>query len=132
MCQMYRDEQASSFDTIRAKIFLTSNKPEKTPPTSDAAKLHIAHDFLQASKWSNASVTMNNCLPTPYSSGGFLVKEGKVILVMMTLEPIPQAGIEVITCEYKSDCQTRRFCCFKAKMNCSLLCHKVLKHNSAI
>ena len=41
MCCLYKDKSATSLVSMRVNSILTS-KPEEIPPTSDAAKLHIA------------------------------------------------------------------------------------------
>ena len=35
MCRLYKDRTASSLNTVRVRTFLTCNKPEEMPPTSN-------------------------------------------------------------------------------------------------
>lgn len=45
----------------------------------------------------------------------------------MTKEPMPQAVIEMIYCNCKTTCDTKKCSCFKSKLKCTLLCHKKSK-----
>ena len=47
MCRLYKDNTAFSLDDLRVKSFLTTNRQEEVPPTSDAAKHHICRAFTR-------------------------------------------------------------------------------------
>ena len=96
MSRLYTE--ASSLDSIRVKRMLTSNRPDEIPPTSDAARLHISRSFLQACKWKNATVPkISDAVQQPTASG-FVVEGDRLVPIMMSLNPIPKAVIEMMWC----------------------------------
>ena len=62
MCRLYKDNTAFSLDDLRVKSFLTTNRQEEVPPTSDAAKHHICRAFLQANIWYQANIPRQNIM----------------------------------------------------------------------
>ena len=56
MCRLYKDRTASSLNDVRVRTFLTCNKPEEMPPTSNSAKFHILRSLSQSFIWRNAHV----------------------------------------------------------------------------
>jgi hypothetical protein len=91
-----------------------SKSPESLPPTSDALKLHIERAHFQASVWKQANV-VKPVLPSPITMGGSL--DGDCLKpLLMTLDPIPQACLEMISCQ----CSIQHNCNFNIYKN--LLC----------
>ena len=56
ICRLYKYRAASSLNTVCVKTFLTCNKPEDMPPTSNSAKVHILRALSQAFIWINAHI----------------------------------------------------------------------------
>ena len=124
MCRMYKSSTATSLDYVHVRTLLTVNKPEPNPPTSDAAKYHIRRAFLQASRWCNAFSPIHGNLVSPVACGGFNLEGDQLVPIMMSKHPIPDAVLAVVTCDCRSDCNTNRCGCRKAKLKCTLVCHK--------
>lgn len=128
LCREYNSIK-DTLDEVRVTTLLSCDKPEDNPPTSNATKYHLCRSFCQAAKWVNACKQMHSELPSPVSSGGFREEDGHLIPVMVTTDPMPEMLVEIITCNCPSSCESGRCKCRKAKMNCTLLCHKKLKYN---
>jgi hypothetical protein len=95
-------------------MFGKSKSPESLPPTSDALKLHIERAHFQANMWKQAKV-VKPVLPSPVTMGWSLDGD-RLISLLMTLDPIPQACLEMISCQCSTGCITLRCSCKKA--NC--------------
>ena len=91
---------------MRARYLITANKPEDTPPTSDAGRLHCRRAFLQAAKWEQSDVTHHDHIPSAEESGGFTVVDGRLVAIAMSKEPFPNHVINQIVCNCAGSCQT--------------------------
>ena len=109
---------------------LLSDKPEDSPPTSNAAKYHIRRAFCQAAKLIHASQNWHANLPSPVSSGGFMEVEGRLVPVMTTIEQMPAKLLDILICKCTTSCDTKKCKCQTAGMGCTLLCHKKYNHNN--
>ena len=98
-------------------MFGKSKSPESLPPNSDALKLHIERAHFQANVWKQANV-VKPILPSPVTMGWSLDGD-RLIPLLMTLDPIPQACLEMISCKCSSGCITLRCSCKKAKSPCT-------------
>ena len=78
-------------------MFGKSKSPESLPPTSNALKLHIEKAHFQASVWKQANVVKSG-LPSPVTMGWSLDGDS-LIPLLMTLDPIPQACLDKISCQ---------------------------------
>ena len=125
----YKNKSATSFESLRVNRILTTNKPKEIPPTSDAAKLHISRAFLQAHVWKNAHVPVHNIMSHELMYTGFMLDEKNNIPtpIMMTKFPMPKAVIEIISCNCKFSCDTKKCSCFKSRLRCTIMCHKKSK-----
>jgi hypothetical protein len=101
-------------------MFGKSKSPESLPPTSDALKLHIERAHFQANMWKQAKV-VKPVLPSPVTMGWSLDGD-RLISLLMTLDPIPQACLEMISCQCSTGCITLRCSCKEAKLPCTNLC----------
>ena len=128
MCKLF-NSILEDLDELRVRTLLSSAKPEDNPPTNNAAHFHVCRAFCQATKWLYAHKPKHIDLPSPVESGGFRLEDDKLVPIMMTTEPMPDALIEVTTCNCEADCLSRRCSCKKTELHCTVLCHKKLKFN---
>jgi hypothetical protein len=119
ICKLYNQVTDTS-DEARDLMFGKSKSPESLPPTSDALKLHIERAHFQASVWKQANV-VKPVLPSPVTMGWSLDGD-RLIPLLMTLDPVPQACLEMISCQCSTGCITLRCSCKKAKLPCTDLC----------
>ena len=110
----------SSVDMALFLLFAKVGTPDKLPPTSDALKYHTMRAHYQAMVWRQAHCQMQ-ILPKPEEFGWKLMDD-KLVPVLMTLDPIPKACVEMITCKCTTGCATRQCKCRKANIVCSGLC----------
>ena len=128
MCRVFNSSK-DTLDEVRVITLLATIKPEDNPPTSNAARFHLSRTFCQAAKWVHASLSLHSDLPSPVASGGFKEEQGRLVPIMVTLEPMPDAVQEMVTCNCQGNCQSGHCSCNKKKLKCTLLCHKKLKYN---
>jgi hypothetical protein len=107
-------------DESRDLMFGKSKSPESLLPTSDALQLHIERTHFQASVWKQANV-VKPVLPSPVTMG-WSMDGDRLIPLLMTLDPVPQACLEMISCQCSTGCITLRCSCKKAKLPCTDLC----------
>ena len=117
-----------TLNEVRVTSLLLCDKPEDSPPTSNAAGFHLRRSICQASKWVHASKVSHEDLPSPVESGCFQEEEGHLIPIMTT-EPMPAMLQEIVTCNCQGNCNSGRCKCQKAGLRCTHLCHKTLKFN---
>ena len=129
MVRLYNSNK-DTLDQARVTTLLTSDKPEDSPPTSNAAKYHIRRAFCQAAKLIHASQNWHANLPSPVSSGGFMEVEGRLVPVMTTIEQMPAKLLDILICKCATSCDTKKCKCQTAGMGCTLLCHKKYNHNN--
>ena len=112
ICRIY-NVQKDILTTNQAPfhLFARANKPEALPSTSDALKLHIMRTHYQSLVWNNSSCAQPD-LPLPTNCGW--INDGRrLIPLLMTKSPIPDACHELLSCQCKTGCQSRRCNCVK-------------------
>lgn len=123
ICAIYNCGNMESVNDARVLLFSKTEKPEALPPTKDALELHIKRVHYQALIWKQASCQQPT-LPNADGMGWVTDGEGgsKLVPLLMTKEPIPNACKEIISCSCKSGCTTLRCGCKKAKLFCTGVC----------
>ena len=123
ICAMYNCGNTESVNDARVLLFSKTKKPEKLPPTKDVLELHINRVHYQSLVWKQASC-QEPLLPNPDGKGWKIEGEGgsKLVHLLMTKEPIPNACREIIPCSCKSGCTTLRCGCKKGKLFCTGVC----------
>ena len=119
VCRMYKTLD-DSLDLARVSLFGKVSSPEKLPPTSDAFRQHLKRCHYQTAVWRQAHI-QKPVLPSPEESGWKLA-EGLLVPVFMTLDPIPKACLEMISCRCTTGCATLRCKCRKSQVVCTGLC----------
>ena len=120
VCKVYKVQQIDNVDTARHIMFSKSKKPEALPPTRDALHFHIMRAHYQAMIWKKAN-TGEPDLPDP-TEMGWKKSEGGLEPILMSLNPIPEACLEVIFCSCKTNCRTLRCKCRKSGLQCTRMC----------
>ena len=130
LCRLYKDPSSESLDSLRVRTLLISTKPEENPPTSNAGRFHILRSIFQASRWEYAYLPYHCGLPSATDYGGYYIDDsGKMLPIIMTLEPMPDVVEEIITCNCLTKCVNKRCSCKLSGNKCALLCHKKLKYS---
>ncbi len=119
MCKIYRID-TNSLDKARFILFPKLDTPDKLPPTSDAFIFHLKRVHFQAMVWRQANVAMQ-ILPKPEDMG-WRNEDGILEPILMSLDPIPKACLELIRCQCTTGCRTLRCKCRKANLFCTALC----------
>ncbi|CAH3188967.1 unnamed protein product [Porites lobata] len=119
--RVYAAANAEGCNEARAALFSRCRSPEALPPTSDAARWHIARAHFQAMVWRQAHET-NPTLPLPETMGWTKPDDGKLVPKLMTLAPVPESCTEMITCGCKSGCSTNRCSCRNVRLPCTGAC----------
>lgn len=120
VCRLYKLSNVDNVDKARKTMFVKCCAPESLPPTSDALSFHIKRSHYQAAVWRQAHINYPD-LPTPQSSG-WKDEEGKIVPILMSLPPVPESCISLISCGCTTECKTLRCKCRKARMVCTDYC----------
>ena len=123
MRRLYKDRAASSLNTVRVRTFLTCNKPEEMPPTSNSAKFHILRALSQAFIWRNAHVPFLEEQSSELISKCFHFVDNKLVPIMSDQPALSDNVIKLVFCNCKTGCKNK-MC---VPINCSVLCHARLK-----
>lgn len=118
-CRLYKTSE-TSLDMARVALFGKVGSPEKLPPTSDAFRQHLLRCHYQTAVWRQAHVPKPT-LPNPTETG-WMLQDDQLTPVFMTLEPIPKACLEMVSCKCTTGCATLRCSCRKSNVVCSGLC----------
>ena len=119
--RVYNAANAEGCNEARSALFSRCRSPEALPPTSDAARWHIARAHFQAMVWRQAHET-NPTLPLPETMGWTKSDDGKLVPKLMTLAPVPESCTEMITCGCRSGCSTNRCSCWNVRLPCTGAC----------
>lgn len=120
VCKLYNYDTLTSTDTVRSALFGKSKSPENMPPTSDALLLHTKRAHYQALIWRQANICRPT-LPCP-TEMGWKLSNGGLVPILMTLDPVPEACLDLITCNCVTGCRTLRCGCKRAQIQCMDLC----------
>jgi hypothetical protein len=112
-----------SVNDARVLLFSKTKTSEALPPTKDALELHIKRVHYQSLVWKQASCH-EPILPNPDGMGWKRESEcgSKLVPLVMTKEPIPNAWKEIISCSCKSGCTALSCGCKKQKLFCTSFC----------
>ena len=91
----------------------TSVHVKNLPPTCDSAKFHSLRVYYQCQMWMSETVDID---PTDW---GWEIKRGKLCPILMELPPAPENLLNIIRCNCKQNCDTKRCVCRK---QCSVGC----------
>lgn len=141
------DKDVVTADEARYALFGTLKKPESLPPTTDALRLHLMRSHYQVSVYSlTRRKHLQYCYICPYyefffqasvwekaheahpalpdlESCGWKLHNNVAVPVLMNLDPVPKACIEIITCNCKTQCANRMCGCKRSDLTCTKLCY---------
>jgi uncharacterized LabA/DUF88 family protein len=120
VCRIYNVHSADSVDSARHILFSRTGKSEAMSPTSDALRFHLMRVHYQAMVWRNAHCAIPN-LPDPVGNG-WMRSDGGLEPILMSLSPIPEGCLDVISCGCNKQCVTQRCKCRKSGMTCTSMC----------
>ena len=103
-CQLYKTSE-NSFDLACVVLLDNISSPEKLPPTSDAFKQHVERRHYQTAVWGQARI-QKPVLPNPETN--WTLAEDLLIPVVMTLDPIPKACLQMNSYRCTTGCATLR------------------------
>ena len=86
------------------------------PPTSDASKYHSMRTFIQVQQWIHSDCDLD---PNDW---GWRVRDDRFEPCMADLPPAPDALLQIIRCNCRTDCDSRRCSCKKHGLVCSTAC----------
>lgn len=122
VCRLYNTPQSRSADEARHDIFSKGKKGlELLPPTSNALSLHIARANYQAKIWLQSD-KRSLALEPAWETDGWTRNNNGLQIVWMTKPAIPEACIELIACNCKSQCQSRACKCRRTEQICMPEC----------
>ena len=119
VCKIYK-HSSHSVNEVRTAMFCKLKGPEKMPPTSDTLHYHIMRAHYQTLIWKQANVA-RPILPEPFNMG-WKVVGNELKPILMSKDPIPQACIEIISCQCLTGCRTLRCRCKKSNLSCTEMC----------
>ncbi|CAG9817924.1 unnamed protein product [Phaedon cochleariae] len=124
LVQLYKvTKDVSSRDEARYQLFGVVKKPEALPPTSDALRLHLLRCHYQVNVWENVHHVRPEVMDN--ESYGWRLHQDEYNPILMTLEPVPKACTDILTCNCLSHhCLTTMCTCKKNGLTCTKLCHR--------
>jgi len=120
---MYKGNRNDTLDELRYKRFTekvalstTFVQVHSLPPTSNASKYHSMRTYLQVQQWTHSDCNLN---PEEW---GWCVNDNRLEPRTTDLPPAPDALLQVIRCNCRTDCDSRRCSCKKHGLACSIAC----------
>ncbi|VDI12837.1 Hypothetical predicted protein [Mytilus galloprovincialis] len=86
------------------------------PPTSDAARFHSLRVYLQSQTWIDKSDDLNA------QEYGWFISDNKLLPTKSVLPPAPEVLLNIIRCNCKQNCDSKRCTCRKHGLDCSISC----------
>lgn len=122
---LYNGAPYEGLNVLRYRKFAARVLTNKTcvqihtlPPTSNAASFHSQSAYLQIKMWMNKD-NLNPC------EWGWKVANGNLVPVKCTMDAAPSKLLNIIRCNCKTNCDTKRCTCRKNGLECSVACGNV-------
>ncbi|CAG2194071.1 unnamed protein product [Mytilus edulis] len=119
---LYNGAPYEGLNVLRYRKFAARVLTNKTcvqihtlPPTSNAASFHSQRAYLQMKMWMNKD-NLNPC------EWGWKVANGNLVPVKCTMDAAPSKLLNIIRCNCKTNCDTKRCTCRKNGLECSVAC----------
>ena len=94
---------------------------DKLPPTNGALIQHVHRVHIQARIWGQASIPQQE-LMDPLQHGYFRDTNGQLNPLMTDVLPAPEAILDMVRCQCKADCLSKRCSCQAKDLTCTDLC----------
>ena len=124
VCSRYcpKGVHITSIPDLRWHLFCKQlAESNKLPPTLGALKEHIKHVWLQSRVWYQATVMQQQPFD-PIKFGYYKDTGDQMLPVTTKVLPAPQAIIELVRCQCKTNCSTQRCFCRRNNLPCTELC----------
>ena len=125
IASLYGGVLCEGLDLLRLRLYtnkaITNNKcvqVQSLPPTSDSAALHSRRSYYQCQQWIKLDGTDLN----PLDWGWTVTDDGKCMPLKNTLPPAPNRLLNIIHCNCKVNCDTKRCTCQKHGLECTIGC----------
>ena len=119
-CIMYNVPHVNHIDEGRTILFKRGVAQENLPPTSDALKHHIMRAHLQTMIWLKAREPQPE-IPQA-TDCGWKLESITLQPVLLTVDPVPHACLNLVSCSCRGTCVTRRCSCCKSNMSFTGIC----------
>ena len=86
------------------------------PPTPDAASHHSLRSYLQCQIWQGDQTVRDA------TEWGWKIEKNVLVPIKMTLQPAPDNILNIIKCNCKANCDSKRCTCRKSGLECSMAC----------
>ena len=94
---------------------------DKLPPTLGALKQHILRAHIQARVWGQADIAQQEFMD-PLENGFYKDNNDYMQPIRTESLPAPEAIIEMVRCQCKTDCSSHRCSCRSKELSCTDLC----------
>ena len=94
---------------------------DKLPPTCAALKEHVLRAHVQARVWGQADIAQQEFLD-PLLNGYIKDADGQMRPITTKALPAPEAIIEMVRCQCKTKCVSRKCSCKSEGLSCTELC----------
>ncbi len=124
VCSRYcpKDVRISSIPNLKWYLFCKQlAESNKLPPTLGALEEHINRVRLQSRVWCQATVMQQQPLD-PLQFGYYMDTDGQLLPLTTKVLPAPQAIIELVRCQCRTNCSTQRCSCRRNNLPCTELC----------
>ena len=122
-CILYGMPLVDDINKVRLHLFLKKSNQEALPPTRDALYLHIQRAHYQSFIWKRAHLP-KPIIPEATEFGWKMTDTQTLKPILMTNDGITKDELNIIFCNCKTNCNTKRCRCKKNKLSCSLYCGK--------
>ena len=117
ICKLYNVPDVTTVNKARAILFVKSRAPESLPPTSDALSHHVKRAHYQTAVWRQAVKQY-----PPPETMGWQLDGTSLVPILMSLPPVPDSCLEMITCGCTTRCMSARCKCKKSNLRCTAAC----------
>ena len=111
ICKLYNVSNVTTVNKAREILFVKSSAPEALPPTGDALSFHIQRAHYQSAVWRQANEQYPD-LPEPETMG-WRMEGAPLVPTLMSLPPVQDSCMELITCNCAKRCMSARCKCKK-------------------
>jgi len=118
--KLYNVSNIITVNKAREILFVKSSAPETLPPTGDALSFHIQRAHYQTAVWRQANEQYPD-LPEPETMG-WRMEGASLVPTLMSLPPVPDLCMELITCNCAKRYMSARCKCKKSHLRCTAAC----------
>ena len=117
VCRKYKTSE-DSLDLARVVLFGKVSSPENLPPNCDAFKQHLKRCHYQTAVWRQAHIQKRSASEPEC----WMLAKDLLVPIFMTLDPIPKACLEMVSCRCTIGCISLHCECRKSHVVWTGLC----------